>query len=280
MWMSLVVCTRNRNNDLRRLLESLCVQSYRDFEVVVVDQSEPIFRTKNRDLISRVGESIRVSHIETDTIGLSTARNIGLQAIAGEVVGFPDDDCWYAPEVLWRVKKLFDEHAGIQFLSGMYTEPGRVNPGFAKSLRFLADVRAIHYCSSVTIFFLRSFILREKLAFDERLGAGTALPSGEESDFVLRSILAGGTGLYTPQLVIFHQIDRGLFRKNVLMERERSYGHVLGKNSRNIPVAIKAAAGVAKLVIGLITGGSHTWQLSARLRGIWTGVRSSSGVPR
>ena len=48
------------------------------------------------------GGMLRLELVESAR-GLSRARNAGLRMIAGDIVSFPDDDCWYPPDLLQRV---------------------------------------------------------------------------------------------------------------------------------------------------------------------------------
>src|SRR5271166_4064415 len=91
--ISLVVVTLNRVSELERLFASLDKQSYKDFEVILVDQ--------NPDLDIR--------HLRSGR-GLSRGRNVGLPFAKGDIICFPDDDCWYPEDLLETVKEWFDSH--------------------------------------------------------------------------------------------------------------------------------------------------------------------------
>lgn len=84
---SVIIPTYERHELLLTVLERLSVQDFRDFEVVVVDQSaQPLsYETRVYD--------IPVSYIHTDIRGAVTARNVGAQIATGEILAFTDDDC-------------------------------------------------------------------------------------------------------------------------------------------------------------------------------------------
>lgn len=52
-------------------------------------------------------KKIPIKYIHSNIKGLSHARNIGLQKVTGDIVGFPDDDCWYDDTTLELVEKTF-----------------------------------------------------------------------------------------------------------------------------------------------------------------------------
>lgn len=90
---------------LRQCVESLTGQSYRDVEIILVDDGSPDGSPQLCDVLASEDARIRVIHKENG--GLSDARNVGLQAATGEYVVFVDgDDFWLYKEAL---QQLVDE---------------------------------------------------------------------------------------------------------------------------------------------------------------------------
>src|SRR5205085_12199555 len=115
---------------------------------------------------------------------LSAARNVGLRLAIGAFVAFPDDDCWYSPHLLTDVAQWFASNTAYDFVSGQYGEPAYAHPGFPRMSMPITVTTVWECASSVTLFF-RASVFRAGFRFDERLGAGAALPAGEETDLVL-----------------------------------------------------------------------------------------------
>ena|SRR5208337_53067 len=93
--ISLVVATVDRVAELERLFVSLDAQSYRDFEVIVVDQNPD-----DRLLpVLQQHTDLAILHLRSGR-GLSHARNVGLLAAQGDILAVPDDDCWYPEQLL------------------------------------------------------------------------------------------------------------------------------------------------------------------------------------
>src|SRR5688572_4948636 len=90
--LSLVISTTGRTDQLRRLLDSLerC-DSADQIEVVLVDQSPD---QRGISLLRHRRTAYRWS-ATTSGPGLSHGRNVGLRHTTADIVGFPDDDCWY-----------------------------------------------------------------------------------------------------------------------------------------------------------------------------------------
>lgn len=78
---------------LRQCVESLTHQTYRDIEIILVDDGSPDGSPQLCDTLASEGSRIKVIHKENG--GLSDARNTGLLAATGEYVVFVDgDDFW------------------------------------------------------------------------------------------------------------------------------------------------------------------------------------------
>lgn len=91
--VSVVIVSRNRSSNLRRLLSSLRYLTYPDFEVIVVSDVNPIEAFPD---IWHVGR-IKFTALESPSIAI--ARNRGLKMASGEIVAFCDDDA--VPEPTW-----------------------------------------------------------------------------------------------------------------------------------------------------------------------------------
>ena len=82
---------------LPRCLDSLRNQTYRNLEILLVDDGSPDNCGKICDEYAEKDHRFRVIHKENG--GLSSARNAGLDAAAGEFIGFVDSDDWIAPQM-------------------------------------------------------------------------------------------------------------------------------------------------------------------------------------
>ncbi len=84
---------------LRQCVESITLQTYRDVEVILVDDGSPDGSSLLCDRLAEEDERVRVIHKENG--GLSDARNAGLQVATGDYVVFVDgDDFWLSKDNL------------------------------------------------------------------------------------------------------------------------------------------------------------------------------------
>ena len=88
--ISVIVPVYNLEKDLPRCLDSILSQTYRELEVIAVDDgSDDGSRSVMEDYARRDG---RVRPIFKENGGVTSARLIGIQAATGEWIGFVDGD--------------------------------------------------------------------------------------------------------------------------------------------------------------------------------------------
>jgi glycogen synthase len=92
---SVVISTYNRASFLRNTLQSLARQTYHDFEVIVV--CGPC-TDETKSVLAAYSERLRV--ISCPIKNLSVSRNLGIEAAAGDIVAFIDDDAIATPRWL------------------------------------------------------------------------------------------------------------------------------------------------------------------------------------
>jgi GT2 family glycosyltransferase len=101
--MSVVLNTTfQRDQELRNCLASLAALDYPSYEVLVVDN-----RREDRESVAWVEDYPRVRLLRERQPGLSAARNRGLNAAAGEIVAFTDDDVVVDPGWLTAYARRF-----------------------------------------------------------------------------------------------------------------------------------------------------------------------------
>ncbi len=223
---SLIVCTLGRQDELRRLFESLSLQSFRDFEIIVVDQNAPGHLD---EVIDTYRARLSIVHVLAAP-GLSAARNVGLAIATGSLVAFPDDDCWYDPNTLIEMFKRFKDWSSMAIISGRTVdESGKPSASlFLEQPAIVSRKNYLNCGNSCSIFFRREVFL-EIGHFDVRLGvgSGTGFESGEETDILLRALEAGLTAQYFPDLQVRHkQVDDALTEAHI--RRAKGYGRGFG----------------------------------------------------
>lgn len=104
--ISVIVPIYNVEQYLERCIESLLNQSYKNLEIILVDDGSPDRCPQMCDEWAQKDARIRVIHKENG--GLSDARNAGMKIASGEFIGFVDSDDWIASEMYQYLKAALD----------------------------------------------------------------------------------------------------------------------------------------------------------------------------
>jgi glycosyltransferase involved in cell wall biosynthesis len=285
---SLVVATRGRTTELDALLESLAAQGWRReaLEVLVVDQNgderlAPV-------VAAHAARGLDVRRFRSTVNNACHARNLGLAAAQGAILGFPDDDCIYPAGVLDQVHAAFAADPALAVLTGPAASP----QGGLGSGRWRQDAGPItpeNVWTSVIEFnlFLRREVALALGGFDDRLGPGTRFGSAEGNDLVLRALRAGHRARYDPALRILHP-DKRL--TEVARARAAAYGRGLGFVLRRhavgarvwLPYIIRPFGGMLlSAARGRFGDAAYYWgSLTGRLAGLLSpGTREGLPLP-
>ncbi len=90
-FISVVVCTRDRPEQIKKCLSRLARQQYPRYEVVVVDNA-PTSDALRKVVEGQAGEGAEFRYCVEPRPGLSWARNAGIAAAASDIIAFLDDD--------------------------------------------------------------------------------------------------------------------------------------------------------------------------------------------
>ena len=119
--LSIIVPVYNVEKFLRECVESILSQSFTDYELILVDDGstdgsgercdEWAAKIRNKD---RLMDTIAVTVIHQANRGVSNARNTGIDACHGELIGFVDSDDYICPGMFSRLAEiLLEEEADV-----------------------------------------------------------------------------------------------------------------------------------------------------------------------
>lgn len=200
--LSLILATLGRSIEITRFFESIRGCSGLPIEVIVVDQNEDERLT---GIISDgIAFGLDIRHLRiAPRKGLSLARNEGLKIARYEIVGFPDDDCWYEKGVCENTIHSFARNPLLDGIVARWLDRHTVNeqPQILNPMQ-QRGFRGIPIAS--ICLFLRTERVVNSGCFDERLGVGTWSGSSEETDLVLRLMTANARLEFHPDTLVRH----------------------------------------------------------------------------
>jgi glycosyltransferase involved in cell wall biosynthesis len=216
---SVVICTRDRPEQLEQCLEAVSRLNYPQVDVLVVDSAP------SQDEARLVAARWGARYLAEPIIGASRARNRGARACGTEVVAFLDDDSIPEPGWLSAVAREFLDPevmavSGRVFPVQVETEAEhlfeRVGGFDVGGQRWELDRRHPlwfelgNFClGNETNIAFRRLVFDVLPGFSERLGRGTGMVEGCEGSYLLFSLLHRGYRvIYTPEAVVRHPFPR------------------------------------------------------------------------
>lgn len=130
--VSVIVPVYNAEKTIKRCVDSLLNQSYKEMQIVLVDDG-----SKDRSLLlceKFATEDSRVLVVKKENGGVSSARNYGIEQSIGKYIMFLDSDDWFEENMVERYMRLIEEHnTGVVIggLQGIYADS---QESFIKSL--------------------------------------------------------------------------------------------------------------------------------------------------
>lgn len=190
MRFSIIIPVYNSENFLHKCLDSIVLQNYSDYELILVDDGS----TDNSQNICRAYAekygNIRL--VFQENAGPSAARNHGISLAAGEYIAFVDSDDWVQPNYFETLLLATEQSPDLVFFGTTHwdgvcatpkTFPTEFLPDNSSMIAFLVD----HYqqgdiCSAVNKLYAKWLFLGGSLRFP----TGTVVE--EDLQFVLLAI--------------------------------------------------------------------------------------------
>jgi glycosyltransferase involved in cell wall biosynthesis len=216
--VSIVICTRNRSSQLEHCLEQLKNQQCLPAEIIVVDNAPSDAST--RIVVEKYPGII---YCEEPRPGLDIARNAGARLAKATIVAYIDDDVLVHPLWSFRTWEAFSSKevnaiTGLVIAAVLDTEAQQIfekfwsfNRGYQDKIydnkyfeRHLKEGPPVWEIGAGANMAFRKSLFEEVGYFDERLDVGAAGCSGD-SEMWYRILANGGTILYTPRSVVYHE---------------------------------------------------------------------------
>ena len=229
--ISVVIPLYNKAQSIRKTLDSVLAQTYKDFEIVVVDDGSTDGSANIAEAMLReckvYGAECRGKVIRKANGGVSSARNAGISAAKGEYVAFLDgDDLWH-PEYLETLHQLIvDDPDAVVYGIGCATICGDKMPDVVtnSTQRGVLENPWINYPSCLTG--SSTTARREKLI---KLGLfDTRMTHGEDIDMWWRLLLSG-KGVFDNRVLAYYRQDAENRAMNKLIPLEKHIPYFVGK---------------------------------------------------
>ncbi|MCA0172872.1 bifunctional glycosyltransferase family 2 protein/CDP-glycerol:glycerophosphate glycerophosphotransferase [Bacillus sp. RAR_GA_16] len=175
--ISVILTVYNKEDYIEKCLDSLLEQSFQDFEILLINDAST---DRSKELIQRYHDPRLVCyHLDTN-VGVSRARNMGIEHASNEFIYFMDGDDYLAPYTLeLLLRNIGEDHligASI-FKAGKIELPLEVGEDsyHLRRLRGGRKIKALRRRSATNLLIRKDFIDVHQLRFDEEASFYTDL---------------------------------------------------------------------------------------------------------
>ena len=214
-YISIIIPTYNRCFALNRLLESLCLQTFKDFEVVITDDGST---DSTYSVVHSYSQHLDIIYTPiTNSGGPARPRNVSLELSSGTFISFLDSDDWWFPHRLDSVVSNISKTTDVLYHDLRYFD--------TSSNHFLSTLSSTRVPTSLPI-------------FQQLLCSGMTIPL---SSLVIRSTIIDQVGGFS-ELPILHSVEDLdlLIRISLVTDNFHRIPGILGAYTCNGPTNISS----------------------------------------
>jgi GT2 family glycosyltransferase len=227
---TLVICTRDRADSLRRCLTRLMSAIDEDVALIIVD-SVPRTAQTAEVVDEFMAKGLSIDYVVEPRPGLSRARNRALELVTTELTAFTDDDVVLEPDWLRPLRAAFVDTPATALATGLVPpaeletsaqnyferrvpwssrlDPCRISLGHHPGYDLAFPFAAGQFGAGANMA-IRTELVRHLGGFDTALGAGTLTRGGEDLEMFVRVLRAGYEIAFVPSSLVWHIHQRGL----------------------------------------------------------------------
>ncbi|MEX0639161.1 MAG: glycosyltransferase [Balneolaceae bacterium] len=205
MRFSVIIPVYNRPKEIDELLQSLCEQTFTDFEVLVIeDGSEEQCET----IVSSYDNDLKIRYYYKENSGQGFSRNFGFERAHGQYLVVFDSDCTLPPHY-FQVVNSFISRGGVDAWGG----PDRAHPSFTTIQKAISyamtsplstgGIRGSKH--SLERFYPRSFNMGISRKVFEDTGGYLITRMGEDLEFSIRIVKAGFRTVLLEEAWVWHK---------------------------------------------------------------------------
>lgn len=125
LMVSIIVPIYNMIEYLEQCIDSICGQTYRQIEVILVDDGSTDGSSNLCDKYAQRDSRIRIIHKKNE--GLVRARKTGLGMATGEYIAYVDGDDWIEPNMIERLYNISIDNNVDVAMCGRYEDTGNTH---------------------------------------------------------------------------------------------------------------------------------------------------------
>ena len=215
--IDVIIPTISNLNNLSKLIIQILRQKG-SFEVCIFIINQNF---KNKEL-KKIFYNSKIKHIKILKKKLSKAKNIGIDFSKSSLVTFLDDDVLIPNDYFLKCYNFIKKNK-VDVLFNKILDNQNKTLTLSMSNNILKiNKKNWRCCLASTMWFKKSGL--SNIKFDERFGIGGPFGSGEETDYLMRSLRRGKRVFYNGQINIVHPNDNNYLSKKECFEKFKNYG--------------------------------------------------------
>lgn len=213
--VSVIMPTYHRDGMLLNALDSLALQTYSNFEIVLVDDNaDPKWSRGVAEIVGCFRQKypdVELNYIVNEqNLGSAKTRNFGIACASGDYITFLDDDDKYLPEKIEKQIRFMLDHDADYCISDMdlYYDDGVLCEQRKRDYIVSTDMNALiryhmlyHITGTDAMMFRKEYI--------QGFGGFDSIDVGDEFYLMLKAIKAGGKFVYLPESHVHACVHRG-----------------------------------------------------------------------
>lgn len=268
MLVSVIVPVYNVAPYLDKCLKSICTQTYRELEIILIDDGSTDGSGEKCDRWSEKDSRIQVVHQKNG--GVSSARNTGLSICTGELIGFVDSDDWLEADMIEKQEKCLTENRADAVMCGFvdYPHGAPVRKGLFKSppCDFVDTVyqmmrRNGYFTSLWAKLFSRKIVFNNN---DQYIQFDPTLAFGEDEVWLLQVLRQSKRTAFVPEALYYWRPREGsVTRSDTITEKMMS---ILAAKRKTL-LLLPDDAGICRLARGRIYNDCYMLKVMAYCTG-------------
>ena len=212
MFFSIIIPLYNRPQEIDELLATLCLQTYMQFEVVVIEDGSSLTA---KEIVNRYADKLDIKYFFKPNEGQGFARNYGFERAKGDYFVIFDSDCLIPHDYLETVKDyLYDHHLDA------YGGPDAAHDSFTPVQKAISYGMTSIFTTGgirgnkkhVGQFHPRSFNMGVSREVWEKVGGFKLTRLGEDIEYSIRIHQSGFKIGLIPGAKVFHKRRTSMFQ--------------------------------------------------------------------
>ncbi len=216
--VSIIVPIYNVEAELRKCVSSILAQTYKDIEVILVDDGSPDNCGAICDEFASKDNRVVVIHKENG--GLVNARKSGLEKSTGRFISYVDGDDWVEEDFIQNLVECQKKYGADIVAAGFSKDIGNISDehanvipaGFYDKQRMIEEVYPRMICAGNFFYFgICSYVwnklFKKELLFESQMAVDPRISVGEDTSVVF-SVLLKCSSLYISESASYHYYQK------------------------------------------------------------------------